>query len=128
MTGGFCFLLVGVCGCVCVCMRDLYVERYKGILGINLLYFQLLLSLALCNSYQEMFIESCHGNSSSEPSWWYQKSGLLIDPLDSCPVSLSQTHPTSSMAAQSRSEGEASWEKESAWPATGQKLVGVQWL
>ena len=78
MTGGFGFLLgwVGVCGCVgvcvcvcvCVCRRDLYVERYKGIFGINLLYFQLLLSLALYNSYQEMFIESCHDNYSSEPS------------------------------------------------------------
>ena len=68
-----------MCVCVCVCRRDLYVERYKGIFGINLLYFQLLLSLALYNSYQEMFIESCHDNYSSEPSWWYQKSGWLID-------------------------------------------------
>jgi len=51
--------------------------------------------------------------------------GWLIDPLDSCPVSLSQTHPTSSMAARSQTESEASWGKESSWPATGQKLVGV---
>ena len=66
-----------MCVFVCVCRRDLYVERYKGIFGINLLYFQLLLSLALYNSYQEMFIESCHGNYSSEQSWWYQKIRLV---------------------------------------------------
>lgn len=61
----------------------------------------------------------------SRPDGTKNQVDRLIDPLDSCPVSLSQTHPTSSMADQSRTESEASWGKESAWPATGQKLVGV---